>query len=271
MEISILGCGWLGFPLAQQLISEGHRVKGSTTTDKKLTQLKEAGIPPFKLLLDPEFTTEPDPDFWKADVLVLNIPPGRRRDNVEDYHPRQVKSVLEKVHNSQICLVVYASSTSVYPHGHGLVHEEDAGDPDRASGRALLKAESMLMEESAFRTTVVRLGGLYGYGRHPVRYLAGRRDLDKGNAPVNLIHRDDAVQIFSRIINDDVHDTVLNACSDGHPPRSEFYRAAACYYELDPPTFADDDRRDYKIVSNEKLKNTLSYQFFYPNPMDFTP
>ena len=27
----ILGCGWLGLPLAQQLVEDGHIVRGSTT------------------------------------------------------------------------------------------------------------------------------------------------------------------------------------------------------------------------------------------------
>lgn len=29
--VSILGCGWLGLPLAEQLLAEGYSVKGSTT------------------------------------------------------------------------------------------------------------------------------------------------------------------------------------------------------------------------------------------------
>ncbi|MEZ7854793.1 MAG: SDR family NAD(P)-dependent oxidoreductase, partial [Cyclobacteriaceae bacterium] len=30
--ISILGCGWLGLPLARQLVQQGHQIKGSTTS-----------------------------------------------------------------------------------------------------------------------------------------------------------------------------------------------------------------------------------------------
>ena len=43
-EISILGCGWLGFSLAKALTKLGYQVKGSTTTINKLEQLKEIGI-----------------------------------------------------------------------------------------------------------------------------------------------------------------------------------------------------------------------------------
>ena len=35
-KIGIIGCGWLGLPLAKELISNNHKVKGSTTTEEKL-------------------------------------------------------------------------------------------------------------------------------------------------------------------------------------------------------------------------------------------
>jgi len=38
--ISILGCGWLGLPLAQHLIERSFTVNGSTTTADKCAQLK---------------------------------------------------------------------------------------------------------------------------------------------------------------------------------------------------------------------------------------
>ena len=45
-KISILGCGWLGFPLAKALLSKGLSVKGSTTSSEKLATLEKAGITP---------------------------------------------------------------------------------------------------------------------------------------------------------------------------------------------------------------------------------
>ncbi|PCH61795.1 MAG: hypothetical protein COC19_04240 [SAR86 cluster bacterium] len=46
-EISLLGCGWLGFPLAINLTRKGYNVKGSTTSESKLAKLKSNGIIPF--------------------------------------------------------------------------------------------------------------------------------------------------------------------------------------------------------------------------------
>lgn len=49
MKVSILGCGWLGFPLAKKLIEIGFEVKGSTTTENKLAVLKSNKIAPYLL------------------------------------------------------------------------------------------------------------------------------------------------------------------------------------------------------------------------------
>ena len=58
MKISILGCGWLGLPLAESLIKDGHEVKGSTRDPEKLGQIREQGINPFLLELSPELICE---------------------------------------------------------------------------------------------------------------------------------------------------------------------------------------------------------------------
>ena len=50
--ITIFGCGWLGFPLAQQLVQAGFRIKGSTTTPAKIPQLTKAGVAGFLLELN---------------------------------------------------------------------------------------------------------------------------------------------------------------------------------------------------------------------------
>lgn len=270
MTISILGCGWLGLPLAQHLQNRGHTIKGSTTSPQKMELLKEKDILPFLIALEPELECKDCADFWDSDILVLNIPPGRGSTDVEAYHTRQMEAVIEKVKTSSISFVIFVSSTSVYPEKPGIVDEDDAiaGKAVRRSGNALIKAEQMFRSQSEFETTVVRFGGLYGYDRHPAKYLSGRKNLDNGNAPVNLIHRDDCIAIIQEIIEKNVRGKTFNAVSDGHPPKSMYYPAVAKALGLEPPAYKEDHGKDYKIVSNEKLRLVLDYHFKYPNPMD---
>lgn len=274
MDISILGCGWLGLPLADYLIKRHHTIKGSTTSVAKIKKLQSHGIESFLLSLEPGIR---DPEsaqkFWSSDVLVFNIPPGRNRENVIDYHLKQVKEVIDQVQTGTVHHLIYISSTSVYPSRPGLVQEEDAipGQAGRASGNALLKAENILLNSNGFDTTVLRLGGLYGGNRHPARYMAGRTNLDRGEAPVNLIHREDCIAIIARIIEEKIIGEVYNAVSDGHPPRNAYYIKAAKALGLEPPTFKKDNqvkKQGYKIVSNTKLKEQLGYTFIHPFPSE---
>lgn len=274
MNISILGCGWLGLPLAEQLRDNGHLVRGSTTSPEKLELLKGKNIFPFRIKLNPDLDCEDCEDFWDADLLIVNIPPGRSRDNVEDYHLQQIQAVVDQITTSSIKWVIFISSTSVYPEKPGIVDEEDtkSGGAVRASGNALLKAEQLLQSQD-FDTTIVRFGGLYGYDRHPAKHLAGKKNISDGEAPVNLIHRDDCIGIISTIIDKDTRNQVFNGVSDGHPPKKVYYRAAAETLGLTPPTFESancDQKENFKIVSNRKIKHILGYNFRYPNPMDFS-
>jgi len=271
-SISILGCGWMGFPLAQHLISKDWTVRGSTTTEEKLKTLEQAGIAPCHLTLKPDLQYTNCANFWQSEILFLNIPPGRRDPDVEERFPAQVKAVLEQVKHSDIKWIIFAGSTSVYPNNSKLVKETDAsrGDDVRASGRALMHAEDLLHSSHGFDTTILRFGGLYGYDRHPANYLKGKKGLKNGSAPVNLIHRDDCIHIIDHILEKDIRGEIYNCVSDGHPPRCEFYKAAADILGVEPPTFEDSDGGPTrtKIVSNQKLKEDLDYTFRYPNPMD---
>lgn len=270
MIISILGCGWLGLPLAETLRDDGHAINGSTTDTDKLEVLKGKQITPYLINLEPDLNKDADDEFWNADLLILNIPAGRRRDNVEEFHPKQISAVIEKVKESSISFVIFISSTSVYPKRPGVVKENDtvAGNAVRSTGNALIEAEKMLMAQPEFETTILRFGGLYGYDRHPGRYMSGRKNLDKGNAPINFIHRDDCIQIIKQVIDEKITGEIFNAVTDGHPPKKLFYPAMAEALGLEKPTFKDDEIDDYKLVSNQKLKERLNYEFKYPNPMD---
>ncbi len=264
MKISILGCGWLGLPLAKHLISQDFDVKGSTTSPEKRGTLRETGIEPYLIKLTPNLKHEDDTSsFWNSDLLFLNIPSRTKGVNITKYHPQQVQSVINEIKNSPVQRVIFISSTSVYPHLSGLVTEEDVvpGKASRNSGNALIKAERMLLNDPSFETTVVRFGGLIGDDRNPVAYLAGKKDLPRANAPVNLIHRKDCIAIITQIIEQNITGEVFNAVCDDHPSREEYYRSQAkqLNINIEPPVFERDNENRYKIVSNEKLKTTLNY------------
>lgn len=272
MNISVLGCGWLGFPLAERLVSQGHRVKGSTTTPKKLTLLKQSGIKPYLIRLPQDAENKEQDSFWESDLLIFNTPPGRKHPDASGDYLEAVKTVLWKAEEHALSWIIFTSSTSVYSEFGGLTSEEQArkGSASSRTGELLLDAEEMI-KNSGKDYTILRLGGLYGYGRHPINYLSGKRGLGQGNKPVNLVHQLDCVNIITEIVKQKKRNVIYNVVSDGHPPRSEFYRSAADHFNMPKPAFKTDTQSNYRIVSNQKLKEELYYRFKYPNPMDHTP
>lgn len=268
--ISILGCGWLGFPLGRHLAQQEYAVKGSTTSPDKQSELEAAGITPYLLTLSPELSEGEAGDFFDADTLFLNVPPPRGRDDLREYHVRQIKAVRDAAAAGTIDWVLFASSTGVYPRADHVVTEDDAPGADatelRPSGAALLDAEQLLQAESAFDTTVIRFAGLYGGDRDPGRFLAGRERVSGGDAPVNLIHRDDCIGIVEAILERDARGEVFNACADEHPTRRVLYTAAAQRLGLEPPTFEEGGVN--KIVSNAKVQRVLDYTLRHPDPTE---
>ncbi|WP_421875510.1 SDR family NAD(P)-dependent oxidoreductase [Marinoscillum sp.] len=259
-KISILGCGWLGLPLGDELTKKGYDVNGSTTTSHKLKKIERLGIKPYFIDLSPEFSG--DPSFFSCETLVINIPP-RNRDSDDHFHEKQLLSIRSEVKSKKVSHVLFVSSTAVYPNTNSKVTEEDASAESLSRGGVpLLKMENLFKEDDSFETTVLRFGGLYGPDRNPAYFLAGKKNLGGGTNPVNMIHRDDCIGIIEQIIKEQIWGEVFNACSPNKPSRKEFYLEAAKSLGVEPPEFSDEPQ-DYKDVSSQKLIDRLGYRFLY--------
>lgn len=267
--ISIIGCGWLGLPLGQHLVKQGYEVKGSTTSQEKLSEIQAAGIQAFQIQVGQTLTGEKIDTFFQSDTLILNIPPGRGRPNVESYHPQQIRLVVEQAIRQGIKKLLFISSTGIYGNTNQVITEKDQPMPTRASGKALMAVENYLKSKTAPQLTILRLSGLVGDDRKAGRFLAGRKDIPNGNAPVNLIHRADCIQVIYRIIQQEKWGELFNLSADEHPSKAVFYEAQAKKQGFETPTFLQEHDPSFKIISNQKVKEELDYELLYPDPMRF--
>lgn len=266
-NISVLGCGWLGLPLSEYLLAKGFIVKGSVRHEAGLQILQEKGIKPYQVsITDKEIQANDLNEFLSSDILIINFPPERRPD-IEEYHPAQMTLLIDVVKNSPVKNVLFVSSTSVYPDLDREVFEDESAEPSKGSGKALKIVEEMLMNEKKFATTILRFAGLIGYDRLPGRFLAGKKDVENGDSPVNLIHQDDCIGLIHEIIRQNVWGEIFNACCDKHPTRKEYYIKAAKAIGLEPPSFADSGKKSFKIINSDKIKSRLGYKFKYPDPL----
>ena len=271
-KISILGCGWLGLPLAKSLLLKEYEVKGSTTSESKLDVLKNAGISPFQIQLEAHQIIGSIEDFLKeTDVLIIDIPPGLRRvilSSEEMTFVNKVKTLIPFIEKSGIKKVIFVSSTSVYGDGFPIVEitEETNPNPDTESGKQLAIAETLLQSNLNFKTTVIRFGGLLGDERHPAKFLAGKTNVENPDAPVNLIQREDCIGIIEKILKQVQHDNwewnqTFNAVSPQHPKRKVYYHKKAEILNLPLPTFAKNSESKGKIISIKKVETILGYSF----------
>lgn len=268
--IAILGCGWLGLPLAKSLLLKGYEVKGSTTSESKLEVLKNAGILPFQIQLEAQQIIGTIEDFLKeTDVLIIDIPPGLRREvstSKEMKFVNKIEKLITYVEKSGIQKVLFVSSTSVYGDDFPIVEitEETKPNPDTESGKQLFVSENLLQNNIYFKTTIIRFGGLLGDDRHPINFLAGKTNVENPDAPVNLIQREDCIGIIEKILNQveyDIWGETFNAVAPQHPTRKTYYQKKAQLFNLPLPTFAEHLESKGKMISSKKVETILGYSF----------
>ena len=248
-EISLLGCGWLGFPLAINLTRKGYNVKGSTTSESKLAKLKSNGIIPFCIHLSQ--INKGMSDFLSSDILIVNIP----SKSIIDF-----KNLIHYLELSKIKKVLFISSTSVYPNLNQIVTEET---PTKKSN--LTEIEILFKSCPSFETTVIRFGGLFGYDRKPGNFIKEGKKIENPEGFVNFIHRDDCIKILEQIIFQNIWGETLNACTDSHPKRRVFYKRQMYKLGKKKPEFNENSSGSYKIINSDKLKTLLGFRFKYSN------
>ncbi|MBP6557839.1 MAG: SDR family oxidoreductase [Flavobacterium sp.] len=263
-KISILGCGWLGLPLAKALLKKGFSVKGSTTSMEKISLLQSAGIEPFIIQLEEEKISESITDFLAdSQILIVDIPPKLRGNSTENFVAK-IATLIPFIEKSTIEKVLFVSSTSVYGEDNELVTEVTPLNPDSEGGRQLAIVESLLQKNSHFETTILRFGGLIGEDRNPVRFLSGRENIENPDAPINLIHQDDCIGIIKKIIALNSWNETFNAVAPFHPTRKEYYTQKAADLNLALPKFVASNTIVGKTILSDKLIKSLQYYFIKP-------
>jgi len=270
-KVSIVGCGWLGLPLAKCLIEEGHDVKGSTTRLERIVELEAVGVHAFQLKAgNGRWQGDGLIDFLACDILIIAIPPGTKR-NPESTHAEEVKALMQVISDSKINIqkVIYVSSTSVYKNSNRIVMESDVIEEVDAENKILFRAEKHIQSSAIKDKLILRLGGLTGYERMLGRFFAGKAELEGGNEPVNLVHRDDVISVILFLLKNESVSLVLNVCSPLHPSRKDFYTQLCERFDLAQPIFPEQLHADWKEISTERLSR-LGYSWIFPDPYQYS-
>jgi nucleoside-diphosphate-sugar epimerase len=266
-SVSVIGCGWLGFPLAMELLKSGCLVRGSTRTVDKSTALYEAGIDAY--LLELPGGKIADSPLFHSDNYVINLPPGRGMTGIMDNYPKAIQAVISSIDRAKVQSLVFVSSTSVYPDDVDYIDEETLEAPSTESGMAILEAEQII-RKAGIPWTILRFGGLAGPGRHPGRFLAGRTDLSNGDQAINFLHLDDAKGVLNHFVFHRGNEQTYNVVSPIHPLKKDFYPVMARQLGLIEPEFNSGIICPAREISCRKLVGDTGYRFIHPDPMHFT-
>jgi len=214
----IIGCGWLGQPLGNKIAKLGFTVYGGTRNTEKFPALAQYGIKGFLIDFNEQeislnISTK---QIQNTSVVIFSIPPT----GFSDYG----KSLLEiaKLFPNDTHLL-FSSSTGVYKEVNEIVNENSALDENHA----VTKAETLLLNNFKVRLTILRLAGLIGENRHPVKYFLNKQDIPNGLAPVNLIQLTDVIPVFLSVIQEKKVNQIYNICSPQHPSRMDYYGVIA--------------------------------------------
>ncbi|MDI1317679.1 SDR family oxidoreductase [Flavobacterium sp.] len=272
-QISILGCGWLGLPLAKSLIGNGFSVHGSTTSPEKISVLENIGIQAFQIEIgESQIKGEINLFLDNSEILIIDIPPKLRNEGSENF-VQKIQNLIPFIEKSAVEKVIFISSTSVYGDSavsNFIVTEETKPNPITESGKQLVATEILLQKNPNFKTTVLRFGGLIGEDRDPTRVLVGKKIIENPDLPINFIHQKDCIGIIEKIIELGLNQTetipwdwqqTFNVVNPFHPTRKHYYTQKALELNLLLPEFDEKKLGTGKIVSSDKIENILNYKF----------
>ena len=190
-----------------------------------------------------------------------------------------LNNFLSRIDKTKINKIIYISTSGVYgDRKDQLVNEQSELMPltDRAKRR--VDAEGQIIK-SDIKYTILRVPGIYGVRRLPLKRIADNLPLIKKNIckHTNLINAKDLSKIIIQCLVNKLTDNIVVNVSDGTPIKTtEYYLHIYDALKLEYPKFIDyeeankiyDDKRKSFINESRILDVTLMNKIF-PNIIDF--
>ena len=264
MNVAIIGCGYIGYEVAQYWQQKKSFIVTATTTTPERVPVLEA-VAQRVLVVKGN-----DPERLKSvlknqDAVLLSVGAKDANTYEETYlHTAQTLiSVLKQIPSVQ--QLIYTGSYSVYGDRNGAwVDEESPIAPANPNGQIMSDTEQVLLSDKNenLRVCILRLGGIYGPGRELVKIfgrVAGKTRPGNGEDTTNWIHLDD-------IVGHHRLEGIYNLVDDAHLTSRELLDRVFEKHNL-PNVIWDDTQkstRPYNAkVSNQKIKDA-GYKLVHP-------
>lgn len=275
MRALIVGIGFVGEALADQLHSDGHFVLGLTHSAESRDRLRASK--PYEIeradVSQEDSLREAIASQADFNFIVHCASSGRSgADAYRLVHQSGCQNLLSVLPMARL---LFTSSTSVYAQTDGSwVDENSLAQPNRETGIILRATEDLVLSSGG---VVARLAGIYGQGRSVIlrKFLEGSAIIEgDGGRFINQVHRDDIVSALSLLLssNELPLPRVYNVVDDGHQTQRGLLSWLAEHFDQPlPPVGKPDFNRKrgwtHKRVSNAKLK-ALGWSLRYPRFQD---
>ena len=256
-RIGIIGCGWLGNALTNELVLRGDQVVATVRTLEKANELSKGNVVCIPLALPSEELKHHQ--VFQQEVLVVAITPQFKKGRVD--YADNIKDIVNAAKHAGVTKLILVSSTGALAGHFGEIDEGAAYIAADEKSVLLQQAEQSVLNAN-LQGKVIRMSGLVGEDRKPGRFLAGKQDLKQALAPVNLIHQLDAVGMLLKLIDSETSQQIFHGVSNTKANRKDFYQQAAKSMDLEPPTFSDADLGENgKRILGDKTRVWLDYQY----------
>ena len=252
-KIGIIGCGWLGVKLAKTLIENNYKVIGTKTSEKGITELNNIKINGIFFKIDNGKIFGEIGFFKNIDQLIISIPPS-----IKNYK-KTIGTLYKLINdNENIKKVLFLSSISVYGKNENEIFENSPTNPETKNAKLLLFAEEKFLNLNS-SISIIRLGGLIGFDRHPIFSLINKK-IKNPKGFINFIHITDAITLLKYLIKSSKINGIINCVSPFHPNRKIYYNNLAKNLNLKKPVFINNNKNLRKINSNKiDLKKLFNY------------
>ena len=251
-NLLLFGVGWLGKALVQSLSSYDVSITIATTNKERWHQFDgDVSIIEVYLASKELSFINTNIDINTFDQVVIMLPPS----GFEDY-AKVVYGICCKLQPSK--QLIFTSSTGVYKNVDAVVNENaliNASHP-------VFKAEEVIRNCFQGRYSILRLAGLLGGSRHPVKYLLNKESISDGMAPVNLIHREDVIRAIKVLLFSNSSNSTYNICYPDHPTKKDYYGDFAHRLYGKSLNFNADGKG--KVVDGSKFVKKYEYEYLNP-------
>jgi nucleoside-diphosphate-sugar epimerase len=264
-SVLVVGCGFIGLPLARGFASAGWLTRAITASESTVSKLR---CERFQVDAIDIGNKESLQRLAKVPFEVVVHCASSGRGGIDAYKAVYLHGTQNLLDNVQPRHFIFSGSTSVYAQTDGsLINEESLAEPSRETGRVLRATENLVLNSGG---SVARLAGLYGPSRCiPLKnLLRGEAVIEgEGDRVMNMVHQVDAVSAL-RFLVEQREPGIFNVV-DNEPVRQLDWFLWICQQmqmPLPPRGPRDLTRKrgwTNKKVSNRKLRS-LGWTPYYP-------